>query len=195
MARVAAGDPRMLVGTDDGRVLLYDLDDPTAAPMVVADGLEPVWGVAGVDGDTAVVGSGGDLTLIDVHPTHGRRRVAVVLAETSDQPALGAGAAATLRTAWQNEVFDGVTRGGVLESARRYWRAVSDDQIDLVQRRCGRRRSASRQLGVLRHQHQRCHWADRRLERLCPRRNHRRTNAERQRRRTVASHRGRPDDR
>ena len=100
------------------------VDGPPASFIgkVLADSPDPAWG----GGDPFVPQN------LSVTPVLGNRNVAVVIAETSDSTALSAADQATLRTAWQNEVFDGVIRDGVLESARRYWRDVSDDQMDLV---------------------------------------------------------------
>lgn len=69
---------------------------------------------------------------LSVTPALGQHRVAVVIAESSDSTALTSAGGATLRAAWQNEVFDGVNRAGVLESARHYWNDVSGGRIDLV---------------------------------------------------------------
>ncbi|MGV9336504.1 hypothetical protein [Nocardia sp. NPDC003726] len=69
---------------------------------------------------------------LSVRPVLGTYRVAIVIAETSDNPALSNAGQAALRSLWEDEVFNGVARGGVLESARGYWRDVSDSQIDLV---------------------------------------------------------------
>lgn len=69
---------------------------------------------------------------LSVTPVLGNRNVAVVIVETTDITTLGAAAQATLRTEWQDEVFDGVNRGGVLESARAYWNDVSDGRMDIV---------------------------------------------------------------
>ena len=101
-----------------------EADGPPASFIgpVLTDAPDPAWG----GGDPFVPQN------LSVTPVLGNRNVAVVITETSDRTALSAADQATLRTAWQNEVFDGVLRGGVLESARRYWRDVSDDQMDLV---------------------------------------------------------------
>ena len=69
---------------------------------------------------------------LSVTPVLGDRNVAVAIAETSDSTALSGADQGALRTAWQDEVFDGVLRGGVLESSRRYWNDVSDGRMDLV---------------------------------------------------------------
>jgi M6 family metalloprotease-like protein len=89
---------------------------------VGTDSPDPAWG----GGDPFVPQN------LSVTPVLGNRNVAVVLTETNDSTALSAAAQATLRTEWTNEVFDGVMRGGVLESSRRYWRDVSGNQMDLV---------------------------------------------------------------
>jgi hypothetical protein len=101
-----------------------ELDGPPASFIgeVQNDAPDPAWG----GGDPYVPQN------LAVTPVLGNRNVGVVIVETNDSTALSATDQATLRTAWQNEVFDGVTRGGVLESARRYWRDVSGNQMDLV---------------------------------------------------------------
>jgi hypothetical protein len=102
-------------------------DGPEGPPVsfvgeVGTDSPDPAWG----GGDPYVPQN------LGVTPALGRKNVAVVIAETNDVAALSAADQATLRTAWQNEVFDGVLRGGVLESARRYWGDVSRGLLDLV---------------------------------------------------------------
>ena len=89
---------------------------------MLADAPDPAWG----GGDPFVPQN------LSVTPVLGDRNVGVVIVETSDSTALSAAEQAALRTEWQNEVFDGVTRNDVLESARRYWRDVSEEQMDLV---------------------------------------------------------------
>lgn len=69
---------------------------------------------------------------VDVRPRRGDYRVAVVVVETSDLPTLSAGDAAALAQSLREEVFTGVNRGGVLESSRLYFRATSDQALNLV---------------------------------------------------------------
>ncbi|WIE50666.1 hypothetical protein [Pseudomonas sp. GM17] len=99
-------------------------DGPPASyiGVVGAEVPDPAWG----GGDPYVPQN------LAVTPVIGDRRVAIVILETTDITALSIADQTVLRTTWQNEVFDGVSRGGVLESARRYWRDVSDNQMDLV---------------------------------------------------------------
>ena len=106
------------------------VDGPSASyvGMVGADSPDPAWG----GGDPFVPQN------LSVTPVLGNRRVAVALAETTDITALSNADQAALRTAWQNEVFDGVMRGGVLESARRYWRDGVGRPDGPRQRRRGR---------------------------------------------------------
>ncbi len=87
----------------------------------LTDAPDPAWG-------------GGDPNRpqnLDVVPQRGTRNVAVVIVEPSDVTALSAAQQATLRTEWQDEVFDGVVRDGVTESTRDYYRDVSDGALDL----------------------------------------------------------------
>ena len=65
---------------------------------VLADAPDPAWG----GGDPFVPQN------LAVTPVLGDRNVAVVIVETSDSTALSAADQGALRTAWQNEVFDGV---------------------------------------------------------------------------------------
>ena len=99
------------------------VDGPPASFIgpVQADAPDPAWG----GGDPFVPQN------LSVTPVLGDRNVGVVILETADSTALSAADQGALRTSWQNEVFDGVLRGGVLESARRYWRDVSEEQMDL----------------------------------------------------------------
>jgi hypothetical protein len=116
-------------------------DEVAAGRFVITD----AW--SGVDGPPAnYVGSvgidvpdpawgGGDPFVpqnLSVTPVLGNKNVAVVIAETSDSTALSASDQATLRDAWQDEVFDGVVRGGVTESAGIYWNDVSAGRMDLI---------------------------------------------------------------
>jgi hypothetical protein len=111
-----------------GRFVVTDawpgIDGPPASYVgsVGADMPDPAWG----GGDPFVPQN------LSVTPVLGNKNVAVVIAETSDSTALSAAAQTTLRDAWQDEVFDGVVRGGVTESARIYWNDVSAGRMDLV---------------------------------------------------------------
>ncbi|SDO86836.1 M6 family metalloprotease domain-containing protein [Klenkia soli] len=109
----------------------FRVDDAWAGP----DG--PPVAYVGRVGDPAGTPAwgGGDPYLpqnLDVHPTVGQRRVAVVLVETTDLDPLADADAAVLRDTWRAEVFDGVLHGGVTESAAIYWHEVSDHQLTLV---------------------------------------------------------------
>lgn len=101
-----------------------DLDGPPVSFIgsVQADSPDPAWG----GGDPFVPQN------LSVTPVLGDRNVGVVIVETNDSTALSAADQGALRTTWQNEVFDGVLRGGVLESTRRYWHDVSGNQMDLL---------------------------------------------------------------
>lgn len=109
----------------------FDVTDawegPDGPPVSVigtvgADSPDPAWG----GGDPFVPQN------LDVTPALGTKNVAVVVLETNESTALSAADQAALRTAWRNEIFDGVTRNGVVESTRNYWRDVSDNQVDLA---------------------------------------------------------------
>lgn len=69
---------------------------------------------------------------MDVRPRLGAYRVAVVVVETSDQPTLAAADATALAQSLRDEVFTGVVRGGVTESTRLYYDAVSSGLLNLV---------------------------------------------------------------
>ena len=130
------------------------VDGPPASYVgsIGADAPDPAWG----GGDPFVPRTSTS------SPVLGDRHVAVAIAETSDSTALSAADQGTLRTAWQAEVFDGVLRNGVLESARRYWNDVSDKPDGPGERRGGRPDPADRQLGDLRQRREHRHRADRR---------------------------------
>lgn len=100
-------------------------DGPPAARIGAASGTQPLaaWG----GGDPYVPQN------VDVRPRRGRYRVAVVVVETSDQTTLSAADAAALTQTLRDEVFTGVNRGGVVESSRLYFTAVSDGALDLVE--------------------------------------------------------------
>ncbi len=68
---------------------------------------------------------------VEVYPQFGDRQVAVVILETSDNPALSAADAAALRTRLQNQIFDGVTGGGS-ESTSAYFAEVSHSAFGLA---------------------------------------------------------------
>lgn len=77
---------------------------------------------------------GGDWTQpqnVRIYPQLGPRRVAIAILETSDNPALSAADAATLRTRLQNQVFDGVGGAGT-ESTAAYFREVSHGAFSIV---------------------------------------------------------------
>ncbi|MGB3675099.1 MAG: hypothetical protein WA988_11715, partial [Candidatus Nanopelagicales bacterium] len=101
-----------------------EIDGPPLAFVgtVSNAGPDPAWG----GGDPYVPQN------INVHPAVGTRNVAVVILETTDIATLSAADAQSLRTRLQNEVFDGVTRGGVDESAAGYWNDVSNGQLTLL---------------------------------------------------------------
>jgi M6 family metalloprotease-like protein len=69
---------------------------------------------------------------VNVLPASGTRRIAIALIDTadarytSDAPTLAA-----IRQRWMNEVIDGVTSNGRVESARTYYREVSYNNYDL----------------------------------------------------------------
>ncbi|MBO0980159.1 hypothetical protein [Microbacterium sp. SD291] len=69
---------------------------------------------------------------MDVRPRLGDWRVAIVVVETSDQATLTAAEAATLTQTLRDEVFTGVVRGGVTESSRLFYDAVSSGRLNLV---------------------------------------------------------------
>ena len=79
----------------------------------------------------------------------GDRNVGVVIVETNDSTALSAADQGALRTTWQNEVFDGVLRGGVLESARRYWHDVSGNQMDRTRAQMAAEQALTQGIAVL----------------------------------------------
>ena len=91
-------------------------------------------GTVGVDSPDPAWGGGDPFVPqnLGVTPALGTKNVAVVILETNDSTALSAADQATMRTEWRNEVFDGVTRGGVVESTRNYWRDVSEGRLDLA---------------------------------------------------------------
>ncbi|SBS74910.1 CARDB domain-containing protein [uncultured Microbacterium sp.] len=114
----------------------------TAAAFSITD----TW--SGVDGPpTALIGpaenaapdaswGGGDPYVpqnLDVRPRRGDYRVAVLLVETDDQATLTAAEVTALTQTLRQEIFTGVMRGGVLESTRLYYDAVSDGQLNLVE--------------------------------------------------------------
>jgi hypothetical protein len=111
-----------------GRFVITDawtgVDGPPASYIgsVGIDVPDPAWG----GGDPYVPQN------LSVTPVLGNKNVAVVIAETSDSTALSAAAQTALRGTWQDEVFDGVVRGGVTESARIYWNDVSAGRMDLI---------------------------------------------------------------
>jgi hypothetical protein len=116
----------------------------TAAPFEVTDAWGGVdgppqsfIGAVGADAPDATWG-GGDPYVpqnLDVTPVRSDRNVAVVIAQTTEtpaQPALTNAQQAALRTTWSDEVFTGVNRGGVMESARNYWFAVNGSRFDIL---------------------------------------------------------------
>lgn len=90
-----------------------------------ADAPDPTWG----GGDPFVPQN------LGVTPVDRDRNVAVVITQTTEtpaQPALTAAEQTAMRTTWTDEIFTGVNRGGVMESVRNYWFAVSDDRFDTL---------------------------------------------------------------
>ena len=69
---------------------------------------------------------------MNVRPRLGAYRVGVVVVETADQATLTNAAAATLAQTLRDEVFTGVARGGVTESTRLFFDAVSSGSLNLV---------------------------------------------------------------
>ncbi len=69
---------------------------------------------------------------MNVRPRLGDWRVAIVVVETSDQATLSAADAATLTQMLRDEIFTGVARGGVIESTRLFFAAVSSNNLNLV---------------------------------------------------------------
>lgn len=69
---------------------------------------------------------------MNVRPRLGDWRVAVVVVETDDQATLSAADATALTQMLRDEIFTGVNRGGVIESTRQYFAAVSSNQLNLV---------------------------------------------------------------
>ena len=112
------GEPFEITDAWDG------VDGPPVSHIgaVGVDSPDPAWG----GGDPFVPQN------LGVTPALGTRNVAVVILETNDSTALSAADQATLRTEWLDEVFNGVTRGGVVESTRNYWRDVSEGRLDLA---------------------------------------------------------------
>lgn len=90
--------------------------------QVGTDSPDPAWG----GGDPFVPQN------LSVTPALGTKNVAVVITETNDITALSAADASNLRTEWQNEVFDGVLRNGVVESTAAFWSDVSDGRLSLA---------------------------------------------------------------
>ena len=149
VSRDAAFDHRPAVvlaaSATPGRYELTALDRDTGDKLAVASfKISDVWN--GQDGPPlAVIGEqgadapdpawgGGDPNVpqnLNVVPQRGKRKVAVVVVESSDVTALSGADQATLRTEWTNEIFDGVVRDGVTESTRAYYRDVSDGVLDL----------------------------------------------------------------
>lgn len=129
-----------------GSYKLIALDRTTGVQLADASfDIEDVWngpdgpplafvGAASNYGPDATWGGGDPYTPqnIDVKLAPPTRRVAIVTAETNDAVALSAADTATLHTNLQNEVFDGVMRGGVLESSRNYFRDASNHQHDII---------------------------------------------------------------
>jgi hypothetical protein len=66
IAWAGPGDNRLVVGDAAGRVLLVDTSVPGSSPVVLADGLNPVWGVDAFDSDRIVVGSGDHVLIVDL---------------------------------------------------------------------------------------------------------------------------------
>ena len=69
---------------------------------------------------------------MNVRPRLGAYRVGVVVVETADQATLTNAAATTLAQNLRDEVFTGVARGGVTESTRLFFEAVSSGSLNLV---------------------------------------------------------------
>ena len=111
------GEPFEITDAWDG------VDGPPVSHVgtVGVDSPDPAWG----GGDPFVPQN------LGVTPALGTKNVAVVIVETNDSTALSAADQGALRTEWLNEVFDGVTRDGVVESSRGYWRDVSEGRLDL----------------------------------------------------------------
>lgn len=116
-------------------------DELAAEPFEITD----VWdgvdgppvshvGAVGVDAPDPAWGGGDPFQPqnLGVTPALGTKNVGVVILETTDTAALSATDQGALRTEWRDEVFDGVTRGGVVESTRAYWRDVSEGRLDLA---------------------------------------------------------------
>jgi M6 family metalloprotease-like protein len=70
---------------------------------------------------------------MNVRPRLGDWRVGVVVVETDDQPTLSAADAATMTQMLREEIFTGVVRGGVTESTRLFFAAISSNNLNLVE--------------------------------------------------------------
>lgn len=66
LAWADAAGSRLAVADLDGRILLVDLADPGAAPVVLADGFDPVWSIDLADAGRLVAGVGQDVLLVDL---------------------------------------------------------------------------------------------------------------------------------
>lgn len=135
----------LIAGGLTGDFSLHAVDKTTGTEIAAGKfAVSDIW--SGEDGPPlAIVGSvgddqpdgtwgGGDWTKpqnVEVFPQFGRRRVAVVILETSDASTLSNADQAALRTRLQDQIFDGVPVGTGAESTNAYFQEVSHGAFSL----------------------------------------------------------------